>query len=63
MRRSDSSSSVFYLKDLEGRHILVNREYERISGKTRDEILGKTDYDLVDRATAEAFRASDRKVA
>ena len=58
----DSSSSVFYLKDLEGRHILVNREFERFAGKKREEILGKTDYDLVDRDTAEAFRADDRKV-
>ncbi|MCU1277569.1 MAG: sensor protein, partial [bacterium] len=58
----DSSSSVFYLKDLEGRHILVNREFERMTGKKREELLGKTDYDIVDRATAEAFRADDRKV-
>ena len=58
----DSSSSVFYLKDLEGRHILVNREFERMAGKKREEILGKTDYDFVDRDTAEAFRADDRKV-
>lgn len=58
----DSSTAVIFLKDVEGRYMLVNHEYERLFHVTREEIKGKTDYDIFPREMAEAFRANDLKV-
>lgn len=59
----DNSSRVIYLKDLQGRYLLINREYERLFHVNRDEIKGKTDHDLVSKEAADAFRGNDLKVA
>lgn len=57
----DNTSAVIYLKDREGRYLLVNRQFERIFGKERDSVVGKTDYDLFPRYMADAFRSNDRR--
>ena len=48
----DNSTAVVSVKDLELRYILVNREYERRFQVQRDEIRGKTDYDVLPRDLA-----------
>jgi PAS domain S-box-containing protein len=49
-----------FAKDSAGRHIFANTALAELSGMSVDEILGKTDYDLVaNRAEAEAYRADD----
>jgi PAS domain S-box-containing protein len=58
----DASESAIYLKDLEGRFLEVNRRVEIISGKTREELLGKTDHDVFPAALADGFRENDRQV-
>lgn len=58
----DNSSRVIYLKDLQGRYLLINREYERLFHVKRDEFKGKTDYDLFSKEAADAFRGNDLKV-
>ncbi len=50
--------AVFF-KDLEGRFRYVNREFCQMSGRTEEEILGRTDYDLCTPEDAEKFRADD----
>src|SRR5207247_715802 len=42
----DNSPTAIYVKDIEGRYTLVNRECEQLLNKTRDKILGSTDFDL-----------------
>src|SRR5205814_554631 len=59
----DNSPAVIYVKDLEGRYLLVNRRYENIFALARDAILGKMDRDIFPPAAAEAFRAMDLRVA
>ncbi len=59
----DNSSAVIYLKDLEGRYLLVNRQYERLFGVTREQIVGKTDFDIFPAPNAQAFRRNDQTVA
>ena len=59
----DGSPGVVFLKDLEGRFITANRAFERLLGVTREEIRGKTDYDLITRERAEYYREHDRGVA
>jgi len=58
----DNSTSILFVKDLELRYQLINKEYERRYHVRRDEVRGKTDFDIHSREIAEAVRANDRKV-
>ena len=58
----DNSTAVVSVKDLQLRYTLVNREYERRFQVQRDQVRGKTDYDIHPPDIAEAVRANDRQV-
>ena len=58
----DNTTSLIFIKDLELRYLLVNREYERLFGIGRDQIRGKTDFDVHPHDVAETLRANDRQV-
>jgi PAS domain S-box-containing protein len=58
----DNTTAVVFVKDLELRYILVNREYERRHQVQRDQIRGKTDFDIHPPDVAEKVRANDRHV-
>jgi PAS domain S-box-containing protein len=58
----DNSPAVIYLKDLQGRYLLVNRQFETLFHVDRQQIRSKTDFDLFPKEAAEAFRANDLKV-
>jgi PAS domain S-box-containing protein len=58
----DHSSAVIFVKDLEGRYLRVNRQYEVLRGITEAEIKGKNDYDLYVKEIADAVRANDQEV-
>ncbi|BCJ48809.1 hypothetical protein Asp14428_02840 [Actinoplanes sp. NBRC 14428] len=55
----DHTSAVIYMRDADGRYLLVNREYERLFRLRREKIVGLTDHDLFPRDIADAFRAND----
>jgi PAS domain S-box-containing protein len=55
----DHTSAVIYMRGLDGRYLLVNREYERLFKVRREEIVGLTDHDLFPAEVADAFRAND----
>ncbi|WP_437275218.1 AAA family ATPase [Sorangium sp. So ce375] len=58
----DNSAAAIFLKDREGRHLLVNREVGRILGMKAEQVLGKTSAELLPAAIAAAFDAHDRQV-
>ena len=58
----DNSIAVIFVKDLEGRYLLINRQYEVLRGMTEAEVKGKTDYDLYAKEIADAVRANDQEV-
>ena len=58
----DNSSAVIYVKDLEGRYLLINRRFEELFHVAREAVPGKTDYDLFPKVRADAFRAFDKEV-
>jgi PAS domain S-box-containing protein len=58
----DHTTAVIFVKDLELRYLLINREYERRYRIHREEIRGKSDFDIHSREVAEAVRANDRRV-
>jgi PAS domain S-box-containing protein len=53
---------IVYMKDKEGKYLLVNQAYEKCFGIGRDEVLGKTMEDILPRESAENFLESDRLV-
>ena len=52
---------LVWLKDPQGVYLSCNSRFERFFGAKESEIVGKTDYDFVDRKTADAFRKRDQK--
>jgi PAS domain S-box-containing protein len=58
----DNTTAVVFVKDLDLRYLLVNREYERRHRVRRDLIRGKTDFDILPHDVAEAVRDNDRQV-
>jgi PAS domain S-box-containing protein len=58
----DHSPAAISLKDMAGRYILINQEFERVAGVPRDAIVGSTDRDLFPPRLADAYRANDDQV-
>ncbi|MDA2919606.1 PAS domain-containing protein [Desulfobacterota bacterium AH_259_B03_O07] len=58
----DSSDAIILLKDEQGRFLMVNRRFAEIHKLSKEELIGKTDYDTLSKEEAEKFRAYDRKV-
>ena len=48
-----------WLKDCAGIYLACNRRFEEFVGVPEQQILGRTDYDLVERELADAFRKND----
>lgn len=57
----DSTPNLVWLKDINGKYILCNYEFEKFFGKKEEQIIGKTDYDFVDEELATFFRERDKK--
>ncbi len=58
----DNTTAIIHLKSPDGRYLLVNRRFEDLFDGDRRGVVGKTDYDLFPKYSADAFRATDRKV-
>jgi PAS domain S-box-containing protein len=59
----DNSQAVIYVKDLDGRYLLVNRRFEEIFSLSRESVLGRTDHHFFSKEAADTFRAMDVRVA
>ncbi len=57
-----TTSSTIYLKDIEGRYLLANRQYLELLNITELEILGKSDRDLFPPQIAQSSIVNDREV-
>ena len=52
---------LIWLKDAEGIYLACNTMFEHLFGAKEADIIGKTDYDFVDRDLADFFRDQDHK--
>jgi PAS domain S-box-containing protein len=51
-----------WLKDAEGRYIMINQQYAKSCGRTVDQVVGLTDLDLWPRELAEKYRTDDAEI-
>jgi diguanylate cyclase (GGDEF)-like protein/PAS domain S-box-containing protein len=56
-----NSPAVMFMKDLNGRYVLINKEFEENFNITPDQVIGKTDYDFLSTKIAEAFIQHDQR--
>ena len=58
----DNTSAVIYLKDLQGRYLMINRRFEELFNVTQQQIVGKTDADIFPSDVVAKLQANDRQV-
>jgi PAS domain S-box-containing protein len=58
----ENTPAVVYLKDAAGKYLLVNRAFEDAFGRASEAVVGLTDGDLFNAATADLRRRNDRQV-
>jgi PAS domain S-box-containing protein len=56
----NTNRDIMFVKDDQFRYVIVNEETLRFFNKTREQILYKTDFDLVDKDSAEFCMKSDK---
>jgi len=57
----DNSAAVIYVKDLQGKYLLVNRLFCDLFHHTKEDIQDKTDYDIFSPEVADALRDMDQR--
>jgi PAS domain S-box-containing protein len=57
-----ATPDAIFVKDLDGRYVLVNDAFARFIGKSPAQIVGRHDRELYDAETAERFIDADRQV-
>ncbi len=55
----DTIPDLIWLKDPEGVYLACNRQFEHFYGAQEAEIIGKTDYDFVEKTQADCIRQND----
>ncbi|HYF32809.1 MAG TPA: PAS domain-containing protein [Chitinophagaceae bacterium] len=58
----DNTPLLIFLKDLQGRYILVNKSFRETVRASEEQIIGKTDFDFEEQAEAENYKQSDEQV-
>ncbi|NKB47540.1 MAG: PAS domain-containing protein [Legionellales bacterium] len=58
----DSDDVAVFLKDEQGRFVMVNHAVEKLFNRQESEILGKTDYDFSPKKLADEYRKNDLQV-
>ena len=58
----DNSAALIYVKDTEGRYMVVNHHFERRFGLRREDVIGRTDREVFPLHAATVYEAHDRQV-
>jgi len=58
----DHAMAAIYLRDADGRYLLVNRYWEALAGRRAEEVVGKNIEEIMPPEAVEALQAHDREV-
>jgi PAS domain S-box-containing protein len=58
----DNSAAVIYVKNYDGRYLLVNLEFEKVTKLKGTDVIGLTDYEIYPKEIAEHVRKADLEV-
>ncbi len=58
----DNATSLIYIKDLEGKYVLINKQFKEVLNVTESMVIGKTDFDFANEEQARHFKETDEKV-
>lgn len=58
----DNATSLIYIKNLEGKYLLINKQFKELLNVSDDTVLGKTDFDFTDSVAAQHFKDTDEQV-
>ncbi|MCO4755617.1 MAG: PAS domain S-box protein, partial [Bacteriovoracaceae bacterium] len=58
----DNMPAVIYAKDIEGRFIAINKAFKKLFNFTEEQVLGKTNHELMPFEVAEQFRKNDLEI-
>lgn len=58
----DNSTALIYVKDLQGRYILINRWYASLFQLDAEKVVGKTNYDIFPKVMDDVYEVNNRKV-
>ncbi|MFA6489018.1 MAG: PAS domain S-box protein, partial [Sideroxydans sp.] len=58
----ESLPAIFFSKDTQGRHLMINRRFEEAVGTDRTQVIGHTDYEIFPEAVADAISQVDKRV-
>ncbi|MBI5375393.1 MAG: PAS domain S-box protein [Candidatus Schekmanbacteria bacterium] len=58
----DNTTAAIYMKDINGKYLLANRKIEKLYKHSKEEIIGKSDYDFFPENIAVKLIENDRRV-
>lgn len=58
----DNATSLMYIKDLDGKYLLTNKQFKELLNLNDAAVIGKTDFDLTNPAQAQRFKDTDEEV-
>ena len=58
----DNATSLIYIKDLDGKYLVTNKQFKETLNVSDDTAIGKTDFDFADRRQAQRFKDTDDQV-
>ncbi len=58
----DNTSAIIFMKDMEGRYIMVNRQYLEVNSLIGEAVIGRTDFEIYSREFADTIIKNELKV-
>jgi PAS domain S-box-containing protein len=58
----DNTTALIFIKDLQGRYIMVNKRFKKVFGLTDEMVINKTDYDFNSTEKADHYKLLDEQV-
>jgi len=58
----ENTTSLIFIKNLDGKYIMINRRFREVMGVTDEMVIDKTDYDFSEKETADHYKRLDDEV-